>query len=466
MAEGKVIGKLTNIVNFSTDKASLARVLKDIKKVKDEMKGLAKPLAAAQKPMQAMKKMKSDYLVVQKQLDKTEKSQLKTAEAIYKAKNKQALAEQKIANQRRAQSVRGLTAKSGAGKASGTLFADMLRGEAKQDAASLRRQRETERAHTQAIIEDRKRSLNDQKQFNKMWDKEMNRIYNERRDDVLKRHNNARKERRARWKQEARDLKEMNRLHGQALAENMKRDQKIQNLYDRRRQAVLSARSSATSKRIARREREQSRASREQGSINNRNMRMDRRAQATQEWFGSTFGRGGQRKAASLYGDLRSGKINAEQYSTRLRSLRADLYRTQRAQRSFNQSIHDMRGAFVQATASYTAFAGVMAAADIGKRYESRYAGMLVGTGSAEEAKNQISYLDKEVYRLGLDMNVASQGLVQMSVAANGVMQGGQLQDLFTGLSELSTAVKLDPFRYEKAIMAISQMLNKGQLMA
>ena len=40
MAEGKVIGKLTNIVNFSTDKASLARVLKDIKKVKDEMKGL------------------------------------------------------------------------------------------------------------------------------------------------------------------------------------------------------------------------------------------------------------------------------------------------------------------------------------------------------------------------------------------------------------------------------------------
>ena len=129
MAEGKVIGKLTNIVNFSTDKASLARVLKDIKKVKDEMKGLAKPLAAAQKPMQAMKKMKSDYLVVQKQLDKTEKSQLKTAEAIYKAKNKQALAEQKIANQRRAQSVRGLTSKSGAGRASQTAFADMLRQE-------------------------------------------------------------------------------------------------------------------------------------------------------------------------------------------------------------------------------------------------------------------------------------------------------------------------------------------------
>lgn len=197
-----------------------------------------------------------------------------------------------------------------------------------------------------------------------------------------------------------------------------------------------------------------------------RSMKFDRRAQATQEWFGTTFGRGGQRKATGLYNDLRAGKINAEQYSMRLRTLRGDLYRSQRAQRSFNQSIHDMRGAFVQATASYTAFAGVMGIANIGKQYESRYAGMLVGTGSAEQARSQISYLDKEVYRLGLDIGIASQGLVQMSVAANGVMSNGQIQGLFTGLSELSTAVKLNPFRYEKAIMAISQMLNKGQLMA
>lgn len=194
--------------------------------------------------------------------------------------------------------------------------------------------------------------------------------------------------------------------------------------------------------------------------------KFDRRAQATQEWFGTTFGRGGQRKATGLYNDLRAGKINAEQYSMRLRTLRGDLYRSQRAQRGFNQSIHDMRGAFIQATASYTAFAGVMGIANIGKQYESRYAGMLVGTGSAEQARSQISYLDKEVYRLGLDIGIASQGLVQMSVAANGVMSNGQIQGLFTGLSELSTAVKLDPFRYEKAIMAISQMLNKGQLMA
>jgi hypothetical protein len=391
LAETKQIGKLENLITFKIDKTSFDSARKKIQQIKNEMKGISKPLQEALKPARAAQKMKSDYLVVQKQLDKVEKQQLKTAEALAKARNKQALAEQKIQNQRRAQSVRGLTARTGAGKASQSLFADMLR-------------------------------------------------------------------------QEERDLKEMNRLHGQALAENMKRDQKIQNLYDRRRQAVLSARSSATAKRIARREREQSRASREQGSINNRNMRMDRRAQATQEWFGSTFGRGGQRKAAALYGDLRSGKINAEQYSTRLRSLRAELYRNQRAQRGFNQSIHDMRGAFIQATASYTAFAGVMGIANIGKQYEAQKAQMLVATGSKEQAASQLDYLRSETYRLGLDREQASQGYSQIAMAGQKDIGVGGVNKVFSGLSELATATKLEPFKYEKVVNAMAQMLSKQQI--
>ena len=51
----------------------------------------------------------------------------------------------------------------------------------------------------------------------------------------------------------------------------------------------------------------------------------------------------------------------------------------------FNQSIHDMRGAFVQATASYTAFAGLMGISNIGKQYEAQKAQMLVATGSKEK---------------------------------------------------------------------------------
>ena len=302
MTEGKVIGKLTNIVNFSTDKASLNKVLADIKKVKDAMKAAMSPITAA-------------------------------------------------------------------------------RNSTKLDPA-LKRQREINKAHTQAIIEDRKRAA----------------------DAIAKIQN-----------------------------EELKNNKKAVN---------------------------------EQNALNKRNKNRDESAQATTYGFRQMFGRGGARKASALYDQYREGKLTYAMYNKEISLLRNNLFKAQRAQRGFNQSIHDMRGAFVQATASYTAFAGVMAAADVGKQYESRYAGMLVGTGSAEEATKRISYLDKEVYRLGLDINIASQGLVQMSVAANGVMNNEQIQGLFTGLGELSTAVKLDPFRYEKAIMAISQMLNKGQLMA
>ena len=190
------------------------------------------------------------------------------------------------------------------------------------------------------------------------------------------------------------------------------------------------------------------------------------RRDADQFFFRSKFGRGGERRFNQLAQEFSAGGMSPQMYASKLRILRSELYANQRAQRGFNDSIRDMRSAFIAATASYTAFAGIMGAAKIGQQYESRYAGMLVGTGSAEAAQKQISYLDKEVYRLGLDIQVASQGLVQMSVAAKDVLTQGQIQDLFTGLGELSTAVKLDPFRYEKAIMAISQMLNKGQLMA
>ena len=380
MADKKIIGKLENIITFSVNKASLNQALASIKKIKEAMNGISKPIQAAQKPMQAMKKMKSDYLIVQKQLDKTEKSQLKTAESLYRARDKQALAEQKIANQRRAQAVRGLTAKSGAGKASQTAFADILRGEGRQSVSELKRQRELNRAHTQAIIEDRKRTA--------------------------------------------------------AITNKIANDEfKAQKKLDNQRNA------------------QQAKA-----------VKFDRRAQATQEWFGTTFGRGGQRKATSLYNDLRAGKINAEQYSMRLRTLRGDLYRSQRAQRGFNQSIHDMRGAFVQATASYTAFAGVMGISNIGKQYEAQKAQMLVATGSREQAASQLEYLRSETYRLGLGREQASQGYSQIAMAGQKDIGVGGVNKVFTGLSELATATKLEPFKYEKVVNAMAQMLSKQQI--
>ena len=240
--------------------------------------------------------------------------------------------------------------------------------------------------------------------------------------------------------------REINRAHTKAIIEDRKRAQAELNKIQQQEN------------------REAKKSANLQNTLNNRNLRADRRAQATQEWFGSTFGRGGQRKATSLYNDMRSGKISAEQYATRLRSLRAELYRNQRAQRGFNQSIHDMRGAFIQATASYTAFAGVMGIANIGKQYEAQKAQMLVATGSREQAASQLDYLRAETYRLGLGREQASQGYAQIAMAGQADIGVEGVNKLFTGLSELATATKLEPFKYEKVVNAMGQMLAKKQI--
>ena len=207
-------------------------------------------------------------------------------------------------------------------------------------------------------------------------------------------------------------------------------------------------------------------AANDQNVLNKRNKNFDEKARATQGWFGDTFGRGGQRKATALYNQLRNKEINPSEYSMKLRTLRNDLYRAQRAQRGFNQSIHDMRGAFVQATASYTAFAGLMGIANIGKQYEAQKAQMLVATGSKEKAASQLDYLRSETYRLGLGREQASQGYSQIAMAGQKDIGVGGVNKVFTGLSELATATKLEPFKYEKVINAMAQMLSKNQIYA
>ncbi|NCB78615.1 MAG: hypothetical protein EOM41_01185 [Bacilli bacterium] len=202
----------------------------------------------------------------------------------------------------------------------------------------------------------------------------------------------------------------------------------------------------------------------EQNALNKRNKNRDESAQATTYGFRQMFGRGGARKASALYDQYREGKLTYAMYNKEISLLRNNLFKAQRAQRSFNQSIHDMRGAFVQATASYTAFAGVMGISNIGKQYEAQKAQMLVATGSREQAASQLEYLRSETYRLGLGREQASQGYSQIAMAGQKDIGVGGVNKVFTGLSELATATKLEPFKYEKVVNAMAQMLSKQQI--
>ena len=264
---------------------------------------------------------------------------------------------------------------------------------------------------------------------------------------------------------------------GTALADLLRQEDAA---YRARRKSVLDARASANKARQQRKNMEMGlmhseglymnrmfdRQQKQSAASNKTANKFTSRREADQFFFRSKFGRGGERRFNQLAQEFSAGGMSSQMYASKLRILRSELYANQRAQRGFNDSIRDMRSAFIAATASYTAFAGVMGIANTGKQFEAQRAQMLVASGDQKTADSQLSYLNNEIYRLGLGRQQASQGYSQIAMAGQKDLGVGGVNRLFTGLSELATATKLDPFKYEKVVNAMGQMLSKKQIYA
>jgi len=233
-----------------------------------------------------------------------------------------------------------------------------------------------------------------------------------------------------------------------------------------KQKAIINSTKSATSPVVPRTSRITTPRVTAEDKVANKADKFTSRRDADQFFFRSKFGRGGERRFNKIAQEFSAGGMSPQMYASKLRILRSELYANQRAQRGFNDSIRDMRSAFVAATASYTAFAGVMGIANTGKQFEAQRAQMLVASGDQKTADSQLSYLNNEIYRLGLGRQQASQGYSQIAMAGQKDLGVGGVNRLFTGLSELATATKLDPFKYEKVVNAMGQMLSKKQIYA
>lgn len=169
---------------------------------------------------------------------------------------------------------------------------------------------------------------------------------------------------------------------------------------------------------------------------------------------------------ASLNAQLKSGAISLQVYRQSIAALERDFKRASAGGRDFLGTLREVRSAFIALTAANLAFTGGAAVMRTGQMFEGINAAMSMTSDSTSETASKIQFIRDEAYRLGLDLKTAAQGFVQMSVAGKEVMNGGQMQELFTGFSEYATALGVDQFRYEKGILAIGQMLNKQQIMA
>lgn len=184
----------------------------------------------------------------------------------------------------------------------------------------------------------------------------------------------------------------------------------------------------------------------------------------------SMFGGAGNaamgQQVASLNAQLKSGAISLQVYRQSVAALERDFKRASAGGRDFLGTLREVRSAFIALTAANLAFTGGAAVMHTGQMFEGINAAMSMTSDSTSETASKIQFIRDEAYRLGLDIKTAADGFVQMSVASKDILSNGQTRELFTGLSEYATALKLDSFKYEKVLLGFNQIANKGQLMA
>lgn len=184
-----------------------------------------------------------------------------------------------------------------------------------------------------------------------------------------------------------------------------------------------------------------------------------------------------------------TSKVGAKQQSIYLEELRkigerfknneisARKYRDEvsRLNRAVTQSVRNHKNLFERLTSiralmvSGVAIAGATAIRDItatGQRFESLTAGLMIASGGLKEARQDMAWVNEIATELGANLEFATEGYMKMALAGKKTMGDSAMKELFQSFTEYATATGTNSFRYEKSIMAISQMLNKNQVMA
>lgn len=161
-----------------------------------------------------------------------------------------------------------------------------------------------------------------------------------------------------------------------------------------------------------------------------------------------------------------SPNMKSSTFRAEVAALESAFKRANASTLTFSEGLRSLRRSIINVTAAYTAFSGAKRIMEAGQFFQTQEATMLMVTKDARKAGEELEFIRNEAYRLGLDLEIATNGFTQMAVNGRKVMDNAQLHDLFTGFSEYATAMGTDRVRYQRSIMAIQQMMGKGQIYA
>ncbi|EFM7019280.1 tape measure protein [Escherichia coli] len=178
----------------------------------------------------------------------------------------------------------------------------------------------------------------------------------------------------------------------------------------------------------------------------------------------------GFRGKLSGYSELESrfarGEMQKSTFNAHLSALQSGLKSAASQSLTLGDAFRDLRRSVINATAAYTAFSAFTAVNRSGHMMEGASAALTAVTGDPNKANSEVSFVQKEAMRLGFDLKSGLQGYSQMAVNAKNQMTNQEVHELFSAYSQYAAAYGADEVKYQRGIMAIQQMLGKGQVMS
>lgn len=168
-----------------------------------------------------------------------------------------------------------------------------------------------------------------------------------------------------------------------------------------------------------------------------------------------------------LHRGLKEGLIDQRQYQEGLRNLQKEFAATSDKGGILSSTIGrvGLGAAIVYGVAKVGEFG--VATFNTGLEVERLNNTLKFSTGSTEAAAEEMSYLTEVSRRLGVALNVTSNGYVKLSASAVGTqLEGQKTRDIFEAVMSATTVMGLKGHETEGVLLAISQMMSKGTVAA
>ncbi|HND36606.1 MAG TPA: tape measure protein, partial [Nitrosomonas sp.] len=130
-------------------------------------------------------------------------------------------------------------------------------------------------------------------------------------------------------------------------------------------------------------------------------------------------------------------------------------------------SFDSIKNAAIGVVSAYGALSTIKGLANAAIDVEKFESALKVATGSAKAANAELDFIRKTSNELGLSLRDTTDQYSKLAVAAKGTkLEGQAVREIFVGISQAATALKLRSDETSGALLAIQQIISKGTVSA